>query len=827
MKQKIILMLLLIIAGCNFIKAQQINYQGIARNANGVAIAFQDISLRLTIKDVSGVTEYTETRKLRTNQFGLFVVLIGSTGATNTTGSMAAVNWIAGNKTLQVEIDPAGGSNFLQAGSSPLVHVPYAIFSNAAYPVGSAGGDLRGSTYPDPIIAPLAVTNSKITNPYINFNNLQVQLGKGQYFAIGTNGNDFNISSIDSTHTFNIPTSSATRRGLLNSLDYSNFTTAYNNRITSLTTTGTGAATLVANVLNIPTYVLPAATTTILGGVVSGSNITNTLGTISITGNNVISALGSQAANSFFAAPNGAAGSPSFRSIVVADIPTLNQNTTGSAATLTSPRNIYGNTFNGSADVTGTIASNFGGTGNGFTRFNGPATAEKTFTLPNANAVILTDNAAVTIAQGGTGATTKAAAFNALSPMTSNGDIIYGAAAGTGTRLAAGTNGQILTLAGGIPSWGTPASNNQWSILGNSGLTAATNFLGTTDAIALSFRVNNLWAGQIHPTITSTSFGFRAGQNTTVNGNSSFGTAALATNTTGADNTAIGSGALTNSTGTNNTAIGQNALTTNTSANNNTAVGQAALRLNSTADFNTAVGRAALENNTAAGNTAVGYLALQTNSSGTNNTAMGNLALQNNSTGSNNTAIGNGALQINTTGSNNTAIGNGATANTNGLSNATAIGNGATVTASDAIQLGNSSITLVNTFGAITTTRPVNANKFIGNSSTPSISHTSAIINNATVPTILGNDVAGYITFTTGLAPAGTGNFITITFNSPYSLNPPVVLLNPVINTGVSAIATSIYCLPSATTTASFIISTGTVLAANTQYQIAYHVIGR
>ncbi len=68
--------------------------------------------------------------------------------------------------------------------------------------------------------------------------------------------------------------------------------------------------------------------------------------------------------------------------------PTLNQNTTGSAATLTTSRSIYGNNFNGSADLTQVIASTFGGTGNGFTKFTGPATSEKTFTLPDASGTI-------------------------------------------------------------------------------------------------------------------------------------------------------------------------------------------------------------------------------------------------------------------------------------------------------------------------------------------------------------------------------------------------------------------------------------------------------
>ena len=61
--------------------------------------------------------------------------------------------------------------------------------------------------------------------------------------------------------------------------------------------------------------------------------------------------LNSQTANTFLAAPNGSAGVPSFRTIVAADVPTLNQNTTGSAATLTTARTIAGTSFNGSANI--------------------------------------------------------------------------------------------------------------------------------------------------------------------------------------------------------------------------------------------------------------------------------------------------------------------------------------------------------------------------------------------------------------------------------------------------------------------------------------------
>lgn len=64
------------------------------------------------------------------------------------------------------------------------------------------------------------------------------------------------------------------------------------------------------------------------------------------------------------------------------------------------------------------------------------------------------------IAHGGTGQTTASAAFNALSPMTTGGDLIYGGASGSATRLANGSSGQVLTSAGGTsaPTWQTPAA---------------------------------------------------------------------------------------------------------------------------------------------------------------------------------------------------------------------------------------------------------------------------------------------------------------------------------------------------------------------------------
>lgn len=82
-----------------------------------------------------------------------------------------------------------------------------------------------------------------------------------QTFATGTSGTDFNISSTTSTHTFNLPTASATNRGALSSSDWTTFN-AKQNTITLATIGNSGAATFISNTLNIPNYTLAG-----LGGI--------------------------------------------------------------------------------------------------------------------------------------------------------------------------------------------------------------------------------------------------------------------------------------------------------------------------------------------------------------------------------------------------------------------------------------------------------------------------------------------------------------------------------------------------------------------------------
>ena len=201
----------------------------------------------------------------------------------------------------------------------------------------------------------------------------------------------------------------------------------------------------------------------------------------------------SKTANFVLAAPNGTAGVPTFRAVVAADIPTLNQNTTGTAS-----------------NVTGTVAIANGGTGettrqNAMDALAGAVTSGQ-YLRGNGTDVVMsaiqaadvptlnqntTGTAAnvtgtVAIANGGTGQTTATAAFNALAPsQTSN-------------------SGKYLTTDGTNSSWATVSVNGPAFSAYAGSVTSLTN--GTYVKVLFdteTFDTNNNFASsRFTPTVT-------------------------------------------------------------------------------------------------------------------------------------------------------------------------------------------------------------------------------------------------------------------------------------------------------------------------------------
>lgn len=163
---------------------------------------------------------------------------------------------------------------------------------------------------------------------------------------------------------------------------------------------------------------------------------------------------GSKTANYFLASPNGSSGVPTFRSIVAADIPTLNQNTTGTAS-----------------NVTGIVAVANGGTGTDSPSLVAGSNITVSGTWPNQT---------IAATSSGSGTVTSVAAtvpsFLSISgsPITTSG------------TLAISYSGTALPVANGGTGITSTPSNGQLLIGNGTGYTAATLTAGSNITITNS-----------------------------------------------------------------------------------------------------------------------------------------------------------------------------------------------------------------------------------------------------------------------------------------------------------------------------------------------------
>ncbi len=108
---------------------QQFNYQGVIRDKDGNPITGGNASVRFTILEGSanGRAVYTEKQRVEINNpFGLFTLAIG------TEANFRNINWAPGQKFLQVEADPTGGSQYELIGRVQLRSLPYALYAERA-----------------------------------------------------------------------------------------------------------------------------------------------------------------------------------------------------------------------------------------------------------------------------------------------------------------------------------------------------------------------------------------------------------------------------------------------------------------------------------------------------------------------------------------------------------------------------------------------------------------------------------------------------------------------------------------------------------------------
>ena len=266
--------------------------------------------------------------------------------------------------------------------------------------------------------------------------------------TLGTTGTDLSSTVANSTTTpvitLNVPTASATNRGVLSSADW----TTFNNKGSGTVTSVTGTS--------------PVASS---GGATPAISLASGYG-------DTLNPYASKTANFVLGAPNGSAGVPTFRAIVAADIPTLNQNTTGTAS-----------------NVTGTVAIANGGTGQttqqaALTALSGTQTSGQYLRSNGTNTLLSAIQAAdvPTLNQSTTG---SAATLTTGRTLAITGDLAYTSPSFDGSTnvTAAGTLATVNTNVGSFTN-ATLTVNGKGLITAASSGTAPVTSVTATSPVA-------------------------------------------------------------------------------------------------------------------------------------------------------------------------------------------------------------------------------------------------------------------------------------------------------------------------------------------------------
>ena len=214
---------------------------------------------------------------------------------------------------------------------------------------------------------------------------------------------------------------------------------------------GTGVATLTGYVKGNGTSIMTASAT------IPNTDITG-LGTMSTQGSDAVTITGGTANGLTIGGTTAAAGT--FTTLRFNSTLSANGNT-GTAGQVLTSNGASAPTWNSIAGV-GTVTSVDGSGGTtGLTLTGGPITASGTLTLGGTLAAV----------NGGTGQSSYVI-----------GNLLYASTTTALTKLAIGTTGQVLTVAGGVPSWATPTTGTVTSVAG----TGTVNGLTLTGTVTSS-----------------------------------------------------------------------------------------------------------------------------------------------------------------------------------------------------------------------------------------------------------------------------------------------------------------------------------------------------
>jgi hypothetical protein len=344
---------------------------------NGTATSWASVAGGLSYQGTWNATTNTPTLASSTGTNGYYYI-VATAGSTNLDGitDWQIGDWLLFNGTNWQKIDQSnlvtsvnGQTGAVSVGTVTSVAATAGTgISISGSPITSSGTLTITNSAPDQTVALTGAGTTSISGTYPNFTITSNDAYVGTVTSVGiTAGTGITVS---------------------------------NSPITSSGSMTVGVSTKLADFVNLSgsgliaqngSGVLDAVTITAGTGIsVAHGNGTSGDPTISLASGygDTLNPYASKTANYFLAAPNGSAGVPTFRAVVAADIPTLNQNTTGTAS-----------------NVTGTVA----------------------------------------IANGGTGQTTATLGFNALAPSQTSNSGKYLTTDGTNSSWATITAGASIS----------------------------------------------------------------------------------------------------------------------------------------------------------------------------------------------------------------------------------------------------------------------------------------------------------------------------------------------------------------------------------------------
>ncbi|MBI5540118.1 MAG: tail fiber domain-containing protein [Bacteroidia bacterium] len=690
--RKVFFLLIITFISTDFIFAQapqSFQYQAVIRDASGNVLQSQSVNFKLSIisGSVSGTVEYVENHNSVTNQFGIVTLNVGL--GLPVTGIFSSINWSASSHFIKVEADPAGGTSYLDMGTTQLLSVPYALYAETSGNAGQtytsgSGIDITGNvitnTAPDQTVNLTQAGATTITGTYPNFT-----ISSTDNNSTYTAGTGINLTGTTITNTSPDQTVSLTQGGATTiSGTYPNFTISS----TDLNSGTPGGLNKTIQFNNSGTF----------GGntnfVWDNSNERLGVGTTSPLGRMVVQGSATALATEPLFEVKNKAGQTVFVvyedsvNVYVND-DAIQSNRGGFAVSgRNNSKAITNNYLRVTPDNT-RIHTGDSLTGFGVSDLNGGPTANYMQMTPKNYFIGHEAGKELTLNTANTG---KYNSFIGYQSGYSNTSGIKNYFIGYRSGFNNLSGNSNIFIGDSVGYSNTSGFKNIF--IGNSTGFANTNgysnvFMGHKSGYSNISGYDNVFIGD-HAGYGNT-IGF---YNVYIGYNTGYST------TSGSYNTAQGYKSLySNTTGETNTATGFQALQDNTTGSNNIAIGVNAMQHNNTGFLNLAIGNYSLNNNfDGYSNVAFGSYALWVNNNGYQNTAIGSGSLYNNSSGYYNTSVGASTLNQNITGFYNTALGYNSNVISDGLSNTTALGFNAMTTASNQVRIGNWDVTSIGGF---------------------------------------------------------------------------------------------------------------------------------